>query len=111
MQLLAEQDKPLSCLLDDVPTVVSTSEIRVACPDDVKFALVEKAKAYFAAEDCVMIDIDGMRLTFEDGWALLRASNTQPALVMRFEARHQQSLTNIRKKVEGWLKLQIQRNV
>jgi phosphomannomutase/phosphoglucomutase len=86
-----------------VPTVVSTPEIRVACPDDVKFALVEKAKAYFAAEDCVMIDIDGMRLTFDDGWALLRASNTQPALVMRFEAKHQQSLTKIRGLVESWL--------
>jgi phosphomannomutase/phosphoglucomutase len=103
MQLLAEQGKALSCLLDDVPTVVSTPEIRVACPDDMKFALVEKAKAYFAAEGCEMIDIDGMRLTFDDGWALLRASNTQPALVMRFEAKQHQSLTKIRGLVESWL--------
>ncbi len=108
MQLLAEQDKPLSCLLDDVPTLVSTPEIRVDCSDTLKFKIVEQAKAYFADEDCDMIDIDGMRLVFGDGWALLRASNTQPALVMRFEASNQESLQRIRDKVEDWLSKALQ---
>ena len=108
MQLLAEQEKPLSCLLDDVPALVSTPEIRVDCSDAFKFKLVEQAKVYFADEDCDMIDIDGMRLVFDDGWALLRASNTQPALVMRFEASNQESLQRIRDKVETWLSLHLE---
>ena len=103
MQLLAEQEKPLSSLLNDVPAWVSTPEIRVYCPDTLKFRLVEQAKAYFADEGCDMIDIDGMRLVLTDGWALLRASNTQPALVMRFEARSQKSLRRIQQQVQGWL--------
>ncbi len=111
MQLLAEQDKPLSCLLDDVPALVSTPEIRVDCSDALKFKLVEQAKIYFAGEDCDMIDIDGMRLVFDDGWALLRASNTQPALVMRFEAGNQDSLLRIRDKVESWLSLHLEAGV
>ncbi|MDQ7004847.1 MAG: phosphomannomutase/phosphoglucomutase [Ghiorsea sp.] len=103
MQLLAEQSQPLSTLLDDVPKVVNTPEILVPCADEKKFTVVGKAKAYFAHDDCEMIDVDGMRLVFEDGWALLRASNTQPALTLRFEAKNDESLTLIRDKVMQWL--------
>ncbi len=103
MQLLAEQNQPLSTLLDDVPKVVNTPEIIVACPDEVKFAVVEKAKIYFAKDDCEMIEVDGMRLVFDDGWALLRASNTQPALTLRFEAKNNKYLTQLQDKLMQWL--------
>lgn len=103
MQLLAEQSQPLSSLLDDVPPWVSTPEIIVACPDNIKFDIVHQAKMFFAQQACEMIDIDGMRLVFEDGWALLRASNTQPALTLRFEAKNHQSLLQIKAKLERWL--------
>jgi len=111
MQLLAAQSQPLSSLLDDVPAWVSTPEIRVDCPDDVKFDVVAKAKDFFKHEDCEMIDIDGMRLAFAHGWALLRASNTQPALVMRFEAKDKHNLEKIREKIESWVVLQLQEEV
>jgi len=103
MQLLAEQSQPLSSLLDDVPQWVSTPEILVACPDDKKFDVVRQAKLFFAKQACEMIEIDGMRLLFDDGWALLRASNTQPALTLRFEAKDKQTLLVMKAKLEHWL--------
>ncbi len=103
MQLLAEQNQPLSSLLSDVPQRVSTPEIRVPCPDVKKFFIVEQAKLHFKEQDCQMIEIDGMRLIFEDGWSLLRASNTQPALVLRYEATDETCLLALQAKLEGWL--------
>ncbi len=103
MQLLAKQDKPLSRLLDDVPKRLSTPEIRVPCSDELKFRLVESAKEFFTQQGYEMIDIDGIRLKFEHGWALLRASNTQPALVLRYEAKDEQSLANMKQALERGL--------
>ncbi len=103
MQVLAAQDKQPAQLLADLPPSVSTPEIRVDCPDERKFALVEEAKAHFAEQGYKIIDVDGMRLEFDDGWALLRASNTQPALVLRFEAPSESRLAEMREMVEGWL--------
>jgi phosphomannomutase/phosphoglucomutase len=103
MQLLAEQGKPLSCLLNDVPHRVSTPEIRIPCPDDKKFDVVEQAKTHFSAQDYQMIEIDGMRLVLDNGWALLRASNTQPALTLRYEAINEIVLATLREKLEGWV--------
>ncbi|MDQ6984216.1 MAG: phosphomannomutase/phosphoglucomutase, partial [Ghiorsea sp.] len=108
MQLLAEQTQPLSSLLDDVPSWVNTPEIIVDCPDDVKFDVVNKAKAHFANQACEMIEVDGMRLVFDDGWALLRASNTQPALTLRFEAKNKQALAAVRSKLESWLAVHLE---
>jgi len=107
MQAVASQNGPLSEMLADVPASVTTPEIRVDCPDDRKFDLVEEAKMHFAAQGYKFIDVDGMRLEFNDGWALLRASNTQPALVLRFEAPDGKRLTEMRDLVEGWLDSQI----
>ncbi|MBF0281179.1 MAG: phosphomannomutase/phosphoglucomutase [Zetaproteobacteria bacterium] len=106
LQLLAAQDEPLANLLNDVPFSIITPEIRIACPDAIKFQRVEEAKNYFSAAGYTMIIIDGMRLEFEDGWALLRASNTQAALVMRFEAPCQNRLNEMRALIEGWLEQQ-----
>jgi phosphomannomutase/phosphoglucomutase len=104
MEMLAAQDAPMSALLDDVPAAVTTPEIRVDCADSRKFALVEEAKTHFGRQGYDIIDVDGMRLKFADGWGLLRASNTQPSLVLRFEAPNAARLAEMRELVEGWLR-------
>jgi len=103
MQIIAEHDGPVSGLLDDVPKSAITPEIRIDCPDDRKFQLVEEAIRHFKEAGYEIIDVDGMRILFEDGWGLLRASNTQPGLVLRFEASSEKSLKEMRELVEGWL--------
>ncbi len=100
VEILSETTAPLSSLLADVPKTVSTPEIRVDTDDAKKFDIVERAKKHFAARYEV-IDIDGARINFPNGWGLVRASNTQPALVLRFEATDQASLDAIRNEVES----------
>ena len=94
-------------MLADWPVTVNTPEIRIDCPDAVKFAVVDKARQHFA-QGYDVIDVDGVRLTFPDGWGLLRASNTQPALVVRFEAETEARLDEIRRLIEepvaAWIK-------
>ncbi|MDX8384648.1 MAG: phosphomannomutase/phosphoglucomutase [Ghiorsea sp.] len=103
MQLLAEQTGVLSGLLSGVPQLVNTQEIRMDCAEDRKFAVVEAAKEHFSALGYTLITIDGMRLVTDDGWALLRASNTQAALVMRYEACDKQALCAMQEMLEAWL--------
>jgi phosphomannomutase/phosphoglucomutase len=103
LEILANSDQPLSALLSDLPKSVSTPEIRVDCPDDQKFVIAEKAKEYFS-EHYDTIDVDGARIQFAEGWGLIRASNTQPALVLRFEAQSAEKLKEYRAIVEGKLK-------
>jgi phosphomannomutase/phosphoglucomutase len=76
--------------------------MRVACADERKFAVVERASRYFEARYPVST-LDGVRISFPEGWGLLRASNTQPVLVLRFEARSAAALAAYRAEVEGWL--------
>lgn len=102
LEILAAKGKPVSELLADVPKTFNTPEIRVDCPDNVKFDVVEKVTDYFREREKV-IDIDGARVLFGDGWGLVRASNTQPALVLRFEALTQERLEIIRETVESAL--------
>lgn len=104
MEILAKKGKPYSVrkLLEGVSPMVSTPEIRFDCPDEIKFAIVEKVKKAF--EDYPVIDIDGVRVNFPNGWGLIRASNTQPALVMRFEAVDEASLKKIKDLVETELR-------
>ena len=101
-EILAATDQPLSALLADLPPVVSTPEIRVDCPDDVKFAVVKEATQYFR-ERYNTITVDGVRILMEGGWGLIRASNTQPVLVLRFEADTEERLASIRATVEDAL--------
>jgi phosphomannomutase / phosphoglucomutase len=103
LEILANSGKPLSCLLADLPKSVSTPEIRVDCPDEKKFMIAEKATEYFRQRYDV-IDLDGVRVQFPEGWGLIRASNTQPALVLRFEASCQQKLDEYRAVIESKLK-------
>jgi phosphomannomutase/phosphoglucomutase len=105
LRIVAESGKSVSEMLADVPKFVSTPEIRVDCGDDIKFGIVERAVAHFKKSHDV-IDVDGARVLFGDGWGLVRASNTQPVLVMRFEARTPERLEAIRAELEGWLRTQ-----
>ena len=107
IELLSEKDENLSQLLSDVPKTFITPEIRVDCPDEIKFKVVEKVKEMLR-KDNPIIDVDGVRVRFKDGWGLVRASNTQPALVLRFEALTEKRREEIKKLVEDKVKLAVQ---
>lgn len=102
LRIVADANQGVDELLADIPKYVSTPEIRVDCPDDRKFDIVAEAQEHFRALHDV-IDVDGVRILYGDGWGLIRASNTQPILVVRFEALSHQRLDEIRNEVAGWL--------
>jgi phosphomannomutase/phosphoglucomutase len=102
LRIVADSGRTVRDLLADVPPFVSTPEIRVDCPDDEKFGLVARAVEHFRGTHDV-IDVDGVRVLFGDGWGLIRASNTQPIIVTRFEARTAERLAEIRGVMDGWL--------
>ncbi len=102
LEIVSRTDMPVSEYLADLPKMYNTPEIRVECPEDKKFQLVEKVKKELE-QDHDIIDVDGVRVCFPDGWGLLRASNTGPLLVLRFEAESESRLTDIRNLVEGTL--------
>jgi len=103
LEILTKTEKPLSKLLADVPKTFSTPEIRVDCADEKKFDVVKKIAEEFSKTNEV-ITIDGARIIFDHGWGLVRASNTQAILVLRFEADSEANLAEIRKTVESTLK-------
>jgi phosphomannomutase / phosphoglucomutase len=98
--LLSNTEKTLSQLLSDLPKSYSTPELRVPCPDEQKFDVVADVAKYFSATNEV-ITIDGARILFDHGWGLVRASNTQAILVLRFEADSDEHLDEIRNIVES----------
>jgi phosphomannomutase/phosphoglucomutase len=102
MEIVSKSGKPLSAQLAGLPKMVSTPEIRVDCPDETKFQVVAQVAAQFRKTHHV-IDVDGVRVLFEHGWGLLRASNTQPVLVMRFEASDEKLLAEYRREIESAL--------
>ncbi len=102
LEIVSNTDKKVSELLSHVPKTYSTPEIRVDCDEAIKFQLVKAVTEKFKP-DYKVIDIDGVRVNFLDGWGLIRASNTQPALVLRFEARSEKRLGEIKEFVESKL--------
>ncbi|MBI4511480.1 MAG: phosphomannomutase/phosphoglucomutase [Deltaproteobacteria bacterium] len=102
LELCSREQRTFSELVDSLPKMVNTPEIRVDMPDDIKFEVVRRATERFRARFPV-VDVDGVRLKIDQSWGLLRASNTQPALVLRFEAPSQERLAEIRKLVEDEL--------
>jgi phosphomannomutase/phosphoglucomutase len=102
LEIVAAGPPGIARLLADLPRTFATPEIRVDCPDELKFSVVERAASHFAARYHVN-PIDGVRIAFAEGWGLLRASNTQPALVLRFEATSKEALERYRAEVTGWL--------
>jgi phosphomannomutase/phosphoglucomutase len=100
IEIVAKSGKPLSYQMEGIPKLVSTPELRVDCPDDKKFQVVEKV-AVIVRQRYQVVDVDGVRAIFEHGWGLVRASNTQPVLVMRFEATSEKLLSQYRSELEG----------
>ncbi len=105
LRIVADAKRPVKDLLADVPRFVSTPEMRVDCPDDRKEGVTQAALAHFRARYPVS-DVDGVRILFDGGWGLIRSSNTQPILVLRFEASSEARLAELRAEVEGWLATQ-----
>jgi phosphomannomutase/phosphoglucomutase len=101
LEILGRTGRTVSELLADLPPSETTPEIRVDCPDEVKFAVADRVRDRLRAEGRELIDIDGVRVRFPHGWGLLRASNTQPVLVMRFEAETPAQLAEYRATLEG----------
>ncbi|MGB1780499.1 MAG: phosphomannomutase, partial [Longimicrobiales bacterium] len=100
--ILSRSDRTLADRVSDFPVYVSTAEIRIDVTEEQKWDIVEQAVAHFSSLYDV-IDVDGVRVLFGDGWALLRTSNTQPVIVARFEARTEERLEEIRSEVDEWL--------
>jgi len=100
LELVSRTDRPVSTLLSDVPKTFSTPEIRYDCPEEMKFELVRRAQEWFAARHQA-VTVDGVRVLFPDGWGLVRASNTQPLLVLRFEAQTAARLVEIQSLITG----------
>ncbi len=105
LEIVGSGPPGLKRLIADLPRTFATPELRVDCPDDLKFGIVDQAAAYFRARYPVNT-IDGIRIAYPDGWALLRSSNTQPVLVMRFEATSPESLNRYQAEMRTWLATQ-----
>ena len=97
VEIMSKHTGPFSSLLAGLPPMLSTPEIRVDCPEEIKFAIAKEAQSAFPDYD--VDTIDGVRVNFENGWGLVRASNTQPVLVMRFEALSAELLENYQRIV------------
>ncbi|MEE2644555.1 MAG: phosphomannomutase/phosphoglucomutase [Myxococcota bacterium] len=104
-EILSDPAIDLSAWLDALPTQFNTPELRVFCPDEAKVSVIERASAFFSSRYEVN-EIDGVRIRFQSGWGLIRASNTQPVLVLRFEAGSEAALGEARAEVERWLRVE-----
>lgn len=105
VSIVSREDRPLSSHIDEFPTYLSSPEIRYRTTEEAKFGIVDRAVKHFRREHEV-IDVDGARVLFGDGWGLIRASNTEPSLVARYEARTEERLREIRGEMEAWLSAQ-----
>ncbi|HDM09990.1 MAG TPA: phosphomannomutase/phosphoglucomutase, partial [Desulfobacteraceae bacterium] len=103
LEILSNTDKSVRDLLEGVPEMLNTPEIRIDCPEERKFQVVAELAEEFK-KDYKVIDVDGARVLFGDGWGLVRASNTQPVLVLRFEAQSEERLEEIKSLFMGKLK-------
>ena len=101
-EILSKSDKPISAHVDEIPSYFATPEIRIETTEKGKWEIVEKVKEHFRKEYRT-IEIDGVRILFGDGWGLIRASNTQPVIVARFEARTEERLEEIKNLVLGFV--------
>ena len=102
LDIMNEERKTIKELLSDIPKTYNTPELRVPCPEDAKTVIVESIKKHYS-KNYKVIDIDGARIIFENGWGLVRPSNTQPILVLRFEADSEEQLEEIKSRVYNTL--------
>lgn len=105
LRILSDSGRTVAQMLSDVPDFYSTPELRIEVPEEIKFGLVDEAVKHFRGKYDV-IDVDGVRVLFGDGWGLIRASNTQSVIVARYEAQSPERLAAIRGEMEGWLRSQ-----
>jgi phosphomannomutase/phosphoglucomutase len=103
LEILSRRGRHIDELLSDLPPTHATPEVRIDCPDEIKFAVVDQVHRSFAREGRDLIDVDGVRVKLPNGWGLIRASNTQPAIVMRVEATSPEALAEYRTLIEGAL--------
>lgn len=108
LNVVAHNKRPMSELVAELPTLHSSDEIRLDCPDEIKTRVVERVQAQFAG-DYKVETVDGARIHFGDGWALVRQSNTQPKISMRFEARSAVQLKLIQSTVQSFVEATIRR--
>jgi phosphomannomutase/phosphoglucomutase len=101
LEILTHEKRTLSELLSDVPRTYASPELRVDTVEEKKFEIVRRATETLRQAGHSLVDVDGVRVTFPDGWGLIRASNTQPILVLRFEAQTPERLEEIRQLIEG----------
>jgi phosphomannomutase/phosphoglucomutase len=102
-EYVSQQDKPVSQIIAETPYYVSTPTIDVDCPDDKKYGIVDKLTAEFKKDFGNVIDINGARVMFDDGWALVRASSNLPILVLRFEAKTEERLEELKTLFRGYM--------
>ncbi|MCI8394435.1 MAG: phosphomannomutase/phosphoglucomutase [Bacilli bacterium] len=98
LEILSKTNLPFSKLLDGITEYISTPEIKIPCANENKFSIIEKVKEYVQQKNYQACFMDGARVTFEDGWALIRASNTGPNITLRFEAKTKEFLNQIQKE-------------
>ena len=100
-EILSKQKKTIAELLSDLPSLVSTPEMRVACPDNIKFDVIERVRKHYNGKEKI-IELDGVRVEYEDGaWTLARASNTGPVIVLRMEASDEARLREVKTDMEA----------
>ena len=100
LEILSKTDKSFSELVSNINTYYNTPELKIAVTDETKFEIVNKVIAYAKEKNYKFLDVDGIRVQFPDGWALVRASNTGPNLTMRFEASSLERLEEIKNEFE-----------
>ena len=98
IEILSKNEKSFSQLLEGITPYISTPEIKITCPNEIKFQIVEKVKEYVKEKQYDYLDIDGVRVNFPNSWALIRASNTGPNLTLRFEATEERELLEKQKE-------------
>ncbi|HAQ60997.1 TPA: phosphomannomutase [Candidatus Delongbacteria bacterium] len=104
LEILSRSDITMSGLLSDIPKTIMTPEIRLDSDDNKKFEIVKRVTEYFKKAGYKVVDVDGVRIIFDDGFGLIRASNTQPALVQRYEASSEERLKEIMELMQSKLK-------
>ena len=104
LRILSNTEKKTSELLEGINKYIATPEITKKVEDSTKFQTIEKAVNYFKQKGYKVIDVDGARVVFENGWGLIRASNTSPKITIRYEAKNEEELAKIQEKFEECLK-------
>ena len=103
LDIIAASDLTLSTMLSNLPQMVNTPEVRIEVTEEQKFSIVEEVLLHAKADDLSINEVDGLRVSTADGWWLIRASNTEAALVLRCESENETGLRRLKKMVSGYL--------